>query len=86
MGGLYLLLIFRICSVSACVGVALYFRLAYLQKRGRPIPKPLLVAASASKVLTTTAFLLVLLLGFWPFDPSPLNDFFHRLNRVIHVF
>jgi hypothetical protein len=86
MGGLYLELVFRIGFVSACVGVALYFRLAYLQKRGRPVPKPLLVAASASKVLTTTTFLLVLLLGFWPFDRSLLNAFFHRLNRVIHCF
>ena len=86
MVGLYLVLIFRIGFVSACVGVVLFVSLAYLQKKGRPISKTLLVALTATKVLTSTIWCLVFLLGFWPFDPSLLNDFFLRTNRVLHIF
>ena len=86
MVGLYAVLLFRIAVVVACIGIVLYGLLMYWRKTGRPIPSYLLNTAIAVKWTSWTLFLLMLLLAYWPLDRSPINDFFHSVNRLLRIF
>lgn len=86
MVGLYLTLLFDICFANAVVGVALYGWTMYLQRKGRPVPRVWQSTLLVQKWLGVAGLSLVVVLGFWPFDRSWMNDFFHSLNRVLHIF
>lgn len=86
MTGLYLMLLFRIAFANACVGVVLYGWLAYLRRRGRTQPPAALKLMQFINWFGLVAFWLLVVLGFWPFDRSWMNDFFHSLNRALHIF
>lgn len=86
MVGLYLTLLFDICFANAVVGVALYGWTMYLQRKGRPVPGALQSTLLVQKWLGVAGLSLLVVLGFLPFDRSWMNDFFHSLNRVLHIF
>lgn len=86
MTGLYLMLVFRIAFANACLGVALYGWFSYSRQRGRTLPPAVLRLIEFVKWFGHFTFGLLIVLWFWPLDPAPIDDFFHSVNRVLHIF